>query len=304
MELHQLRYFVAVVECGSFRRAATRCRIAQPSLSQQIMKLERDLGHRLFDRLGRRIAITESGQALLPRARQILAEVREAERCISTDLARGRGRLVVGAIPTVAPYLLPRAVRRFRKQMPEAELSIDEDFTDVLVQSLRDAELDVAILSLPLEHNFLETDVLATEALLVVADAAHPLAAATRVSVDDLRPHSTVVLHEMHCLGEQVRAFCQGYGAQPTIRCRSTQLSTLQELVAMGMGISLVPQMCARADRSKRRVYRRFHDPEPRRSIVAAWHGNRARSVLAQRFVEAVRAECQRQATAPDPAAV
>ena len=110
MELHQLKYFVAAAECGNISRAADRCHVAQPSLSQQIRKLESTLGAKLFDRIGRGIAITDAGKALLPRARQILAHVRDTEANLKREATDYRGTLIVGAIPTIAPYLLPPAL--------------------------------------------------------------------------------------------------------------------------------------------------------------------------------------------------
>ena len=113
MELHQLYYFVAVAETGGFSRAAERCNVAQPSLSQQIKKLEQELGQQLFDRLGRTVALTEAGQVLLPRARSILAEVEHIERRLSREIDEGYGQLAVGFIPTIAPFLLPNVIKRF-----------------------------------------------------------------------------------------------------------------------------------------------------------------------------------------------
>ena len=115
MEITQLRYFVATAEAGTISRAAERCGVAQPSLSQQIRKLEQTLGQRLFDRLGRGVALTDTGRALLPRARQILAAVHDAQTHLGDDVEQGAGRLVIGAIPTMAPYLLPPALKIIRK---------------------------------------------------------------------------------------------------------------------------------------------------------------------------------------------
>jgi len=114
MELHQLRYFVAVAESRSFSKGAAACDVAQPSLSQQIQKLEREVGRRLFDRLGRTVALTDAGRALLPRARRILAEVDGVERAVAEEVEEGRGTLAIGAIPKIAPFLLPGAINRLR----------------------------------------------------------------------------------------------------------------------------------------------------------------------------------------------
>lgn len=294
MELHQLRYFVAVAESGSFREAANHCHVAQPSLSQQIQKLERNLGHQLFDRLGRSIALTEAGRALLPRAQSILTAVREAERGLANDVEAGAGPIAIGAIPTIAPFLLPRAIRKFIKAYPQAELSVQEDLTEHLIERLLRAEIEIAFLSLPIDEDKIETEPILTEPMLVIARREEDFAQMSTFSVDELRDRPAVVLHEMHCLGQQIRGFCQSRGVQRRIVCYTTQLSTVQSLVALGLGISLVPRMCAAADRSKRCVYRPLSDADPNRPIVAAWRRGRLRSCLANRFLEEVRREGER----------
>lgn len=294
MELQQLKYFVAVVESGSFREAAVHCHVAQPSLSQQIMKLEKSLGKKLFDRLGRRIALTEAGRALLPRARAILAAVREAKRDLSRDIESGQGILVVGAIPTIAPFLLPQPIRRFVKAYPDAELSVSEDLTEALVEGLLDAKIDLAFMSLPVDHDQVETEVLMTEPLLAVASPETDVARKSEIDLDDFQKRPAVVLHEMHCLGQQIRGFCQGHGVRRRIVCHTTQLSTVQSLVALGLGISLVPRMCAATDCSKMCVYRPLTGATPSRTVVAAWRRGRTPSWLAERFLDEVKLEGER----------
>src|SRR5262245_38650776 len=144
MELHQLRYFVAVAQTGNFSRAAERCHVSQPSLSQQIQKLERGLKQPLFHRLGRRAVLTDAGRTLLDRALAILAGVDDAERRLrSGDDAHG-GRLSIGAIPTIAPYVLPPTLERFADHSPHAELIVREDVTAQVVPAVVEGELDLA----------------------------------------------------------------------------------------------------------------------------------------------------------------
>src|ERR1700733_86870 len=160
MELHQLRYFVAAAECGNVSRAPERCHITQPSLSQQLKKLESLLGVALFDRVGRGIAITDAGRALLPRATQILAHVRDTEANLKREAAGSHGTLIVGAIPTMAPYLLPPALKKLRAAHPNCQISVREDLTEHLAEALANNELDCALLSTPLEDESLEIEVL------------------------------------------------------------------------------------------------------------------------------------------------
>src|SRR6201991_4366591 len=135
MEIHQLRYVCAISETGSFSRAAERCQVAQPSLSQQVLKLEEDLGAKLFDRLGRSIRLTEAGRAFMPHARSILDQMEVARSSVADKNADLRGSVAVGAIPTIAPYLMPRYTAAFAKNYPEAKVRIVEETTPILVES-------------------------------------------------------------------------------------------------------------------------------------------------------------------------
>src|SRR5439155_1622290 len=168
MELHQLRYFVAVAETGSFTRAAEREGVTQPTLSEQVIRLEggaHGVGRRLFDRLGRKVVLTDAGQDLLGRAQAILAAVAEAERAVR-DSAEG-GRLRVGAIPTVAPFVLPGAVTRFSKAHPGVHLQLQEDRTERLLDALLAGELDGGIMALPIGDDPLHAERLFAEPLVV-----------------------------------------------------------------------------------------------------------------------------------------
>src|SRR5947209_18122795 len=157
MELHQLRYFVAVAQAGNFSRAAERCHVSQPSLSQQIQKLERRLGRPLLNRLGRRAVLTDAGRQLLDRATAILAAVEDTERRLLDGDGVG-GRLSVGAIPTVAPYLLPAALEGFARRHPGVELAVVEDVTRSLIAAVAEGELDLAVVALPLDDHRLKAE--------------------------------------------------------------------------------------------------------------------------------------------------
>lgn len=292
MEIHQLRYFLAVAETRSFSRAARRCHVAQPSLSQQVAKLEANLGHRLFERLPRGAALTDAGRALLPYARRILADLNAAEAHVRADLDAGRGALRVGAIPTMAPYLLPPLVQRFVEQAPECALTLREDLTERLIESLVAHELDLAIMSTPVETDVVALDVLGRERLVLASSKElAPSPARARLAVSDLRDQPAVVLHEMHCLGQQIESFCAARHVSRRIVCRTTQLTTVLALVGMGLGISLVPEMCAAGDGSKQRVYRHFGRAGPSREIAVAYRPDRTRSRLSRLMVALLREE-------------
>lgn len=284
MELHQLRYFVAAAEAGSVSRAAERSRVAQPSLSQQIRKLEAGLGVRLFDRLGRGVALTDAGRALLPRARRILSEVRDAEANLKREASAGVGTLVVGAIPTIAPYVLPRALQQLSTEHGAADVLIHEGFTEDLVELLADNRLDCALVSTPLEHEHLEVQVVGHEELVLVMPRTHALAGRERVTWAMLREQATVTLREMHCLGRQIEGFCAARATAPRVVCEATQLSTIFELVARGLGVSIVPAMAAAKQGDEHWAYARLAPHTPVRQIAVAWRKDRTRARQAERL--------------------
>jgi LysR family hydrogen peroxide-inducible transcriptional activator len=288
MELHQLRYFVAAAECGNISRAAERCHVAQPSLSQQLKKLESLLGVNLFDRVGRGIAITDAGRALLPRARQILAQVRDTEANLRREAAGCGGTLIVGAIPTMAPYLLPPALEKFRSAYPDCQISVREALTEQLAEALVNNEIDCALLSTPLEDELLEIEILAEEELLVAVPERHPAAGKSQLGVTDLRGQPTISLEDMHCLGRQIEGFCSARHLSRRVVCRSTQMLTILELVGLGIGVSIIPAMAAAADHAGRCRYLPLRPGKPTRQIAVAWHHGRTRPLAATRFIEIV----------------
>lgn len=292
MEMHQLRYFVATAETGSASRAAARCGVAQPSLSQQVKKLEASLGVRLFDRLGSGMVITDAGRALLPRARAILAEVREAHENLQRDAERD-GSLTVGAIPTIAPYVLPSALAKLRKAVPGGEVSVREDLTEHLVAALVAHEIDCALLGGPAGNDLIECETLFQDEFVLIMPPADAHSAQRGVCPADLLDRDRISLHEEHCLGRQIEGFCAGSGVGPRIVCRTTQLQTVFELVALGLGISIVPGMAAAQTRARVAVAR-FTKGRPTRQIVLAWRKHRSRSAAATRFAGFVRAQFER----------
>ena len=291
MEIHQLEHFIAVAETGGFSRAAERCNVAQPSLSQQIMKLEKEIGHPLFDRLGRKVALTDVGHQLLPRANAILGELQNIKVEIQTEVQEGFGALTVGFIPTVAPFVLPRVIRRFSQDFPNATLEVHEGLTDELIQKIVEAELDVGITSLPISNKLIHTEELLTESLLVASTPKFDIISRASIHVKELDNFPFIALSEVHCLGEQVQTFCYQQDLDLNIVCHTSQLTTVQNCVALGLGVSLVPQALALSDYSDQIMYRAVSDTAPQRKIAAATHAKRQISFLARQFIEIVKAE-------------
>lgn len=291
MEIHQLIYFVAVAEIGSFSRAAERCNVAQPSLSQQIMKLEQEIGQPLFERLGRKVMMTDAGRMLLPRANTILSELQTIKLGLDQELAAGKGTLSVGFIPTVAPFVLPRVVHRFREAFPLAAFSVHEDLTENLTRDLVAGKLDVCIMSLPVHHKLINTQEILTEPLVVASSSKYDITSHESFHVKELHNFPFIALSEMHCLGEQILAFCYQQQLDLQIACHAAQLSTVQSCIALGLGVSLVPQALALSDTGSEIVYRPLSDAAPQRKIAAATHAGRVLSPLAREFIKMVKAE-------------
>lgn len=286
MEFHQLRYVCAIADTGSFSRAAERCQIAQPSLSQQVLKLEEDLGTKLFHRLGRSVRLTEAGRAFLPHARSILSQMETARSSVADKCADVHGSVAVGVIPTIAPYLMPRYTTAFAKKYPEAKLRIVEETTPILIESLRDLSIDLAILALPLRHKDLELFPLRTEPLFAVLPKNHPLAATESLALKDLRGESFVMLRDGHCFRDLSIAACSHARVTPRIAFESGQFSSLFGMVAAGIGISLAPEMAI--DRNAGCRYVRLSDAGATRTIVAATLRGRSFNRVQQAFLSGI----------------
>ncbi|MBA4028881.1 MAG: LysR family transcriptional regulator [Planctomyces sp.] len=299
MEFNQLRYFVAVAESGSFSRAARSLGVTQPTLSQQIARMEQTLGCRVLDRLGRGVVMTDSGRVLLDRAKRILQEADHARRDITTASTRGLGPLSLGAIPSIGPYLLPGAIKELAGRAPEVEVTIREDLTGELIRRVVEGDLDLAVCSGPIEDERVQVTTLGSEPMLVCAPADHPFAQREQIEVSELDEEPVVVIHELHCVGEQVRAFCRSNRLNPRTVCRAGQLCMARNMVAAGVGVSLVPRMAALTEPGVRVVYRPLADQRFERAVTLVSHHARALSSAAQAMVEALRAEWAAMQNAP-----
>jgi LysR family hydrogen peroxide-inducible transcriptional activator len=287
MEFTQLKYVCAIADTGSFSRAAERCHVAQPSLSQQVLKLEEDLGARLFDRLGRSVRLTEAGRAFLPHARSILHQMEVARSGVEDKRTDVRGSVTVGVIPTIAPYLMPQCVAAFSKKYTDAKLRIVEETTPILAESLRNLAIDLAILSLPLKHKEFEISPLQTEPLFAVLPRGHARAGAKSLALKDLRGESFVLLRDGHCFRDVSVAACSRAKVDPRVAFESGQFSSLLGMVAAGVGVSLVPEMAV--DRGADCSFVRISDTQASRTIVAAVLRGRSFNRVQQAFLAHLR---------------
>jgi LysR family hydrogen peroxide-inducible transcriptional activator len=283
MELHQLRYFCAVAETASFSRAAERSHVSQPSLSQQILKLESELGARLFDRLGRSVRLTEIGKTFLPRARAVLRELEAARGDVLQSKDSISGPIAVGVIPTIAPYFLPSVLASFSRHFSESSVSVIEEITPVLLERLRAGSIDIAVLALPIRGNEFEAVTLLTEPLFAALPKKHALARRATVSLRDLRKEPFLLLRDGHCFRENALAACDRARVSPQVVFESGQFSSLLGLVVAGMGVSLVPAMAV--DRRLQVRFVRISDPGATRTIAALTLRGRSLSRAHQTFL-------------------
>jgi LysR family hydrogen peroxide-inducible transcriptional activator len=287
MELDQLRYFLQVAARGNFTRAAEELKISQPALSRSIQRLEEELGQPVFERKTRSVSLTDAGTLLQSRAQQVLAIIEDTKAEITDDGESGRVR--IGAIPTIAPYFLPEILQRFSREHPRATLIVQENTTDVLLKSCTQGEIDLAIIALPAPAKYLEVEPLFEEELLLVLPPKHPLAKKVKITLSDVEPFPFVLLDEAHCLSENIMSFCRQKSFQPVAVERTSQLTTVQELVSLSHGVSMIPAMARRRDESDRRVYRSLSRPRPMRTIAVAWNPYRFQSRLLKAFRQHLR---------------
>ncbi|HEX4933626.1 MAG TPA: LysR family transcriptional regulator [Gemmatimonadaceae bacterium] len=284
-----LRAFLETVDAGSLSRAARTLGVSQPSLTQQIQRLERHFGAPLFRRHGRGVAPTEAGAALIPRARRILDELREAEDAIRRH-DEAPAVLQVGVIPTVAPYLVPDALRRLRGQHPAQRVSIHEQHSAALMRMLADGALDLGIAAQPYPFDpALEVEALGADPLVVAVPTHHPAARAGAITLAELRDAPAITLDAVHCLSDQVAEFCARQGIHPAVACRGAQLATVLELVAAGVGVSVVPAMAASRHSGTACVFVPLAEQPLSREIVAVWPPRRGRPPVAEAFAECLR---------------
>ncbi len=287
MDLIQIRYFLAIAQHGGFTRAANELSVSQPAISRSIGRLEEEIGQPLFERDSRPLKLTEAGETFRKRCIQITELVDQTVAEITDDDMSGRIR--IGAIPTIAPYWLPQAVSHFVKIRPNAQLLIYEEVTAKLLERIRNGELDVAIMALPFDQQYLEVHRLFDEELYLMRSQSHPLANRKRVTIDDIQSYPLLLLDQSHCLSDQISAFCRQRSVHPVTLERVAQLSTVQQLVAVGHGISFIPAMACENVKTGKELYQSIDGAKPKRTIALVLNPYRFQSRLAKTFCREVR---------------
>ena len=295
MNLRDLQYVVAVADHGHFGRAAAACNVSQPTLSGQILKLEAELGVRIFEREGRTVAVAARAEPIVEHARRALAAVAEvaaAARGARDPLA---GPLRIGVIPTVGPYLLPYALPALIRDLPQAPIAIVEDLTARLLALVVERKIDAAVIATDPGDRKLETLSLYEEPFVLVAPPDHPLAARDRIARDDVDPETLLLLADGHCLRDRAIDLC-GRGAAARAAgsdISATSLETLFRLVAAGYGVTLAPLLAVERSNGVAvdgLAARPFVDRAMKRSVALAFRRDSTRRAALARFAASVRA--------------
>lgn len=303
--LKQLRYFDAVARFGHFGRAAEHCLVTQPALSMQIRELERDLGVQLFERRPTGVALTEPGRELAERAARILTEVRDFCDFAAHSQETLAGRFALGVIPSIAPYLLPPLLPLLQRGFPGLELAIRETQTRTLVDLLSEGTLDLLLLALPLEQGEIETMPLFEDRFLLAAPPGTLGDKRLRATPNQIENDRLLLLEEGHCLRDQALAFCELRQVTNINTFGASSLSTIVQMVANGMGMTLLPEMSLELElRHQSLDLLRFAEPEPRRSIGLAWRKSSPRRHDFEAFGNLVRAAAGHAAEDEEPSAV
>lgn len=287
MNLRDLRYFVALAETRHFGKAAERSFVSQPTLSAQIKKLETYLGVQLIERQPRKVTLTETGAKILPLARRVLQESDEIVSLARNEHDPLSGKLKVALIPTIGPYLLPLVARKLRKQLPRLKLMLYEYQTQPLLEKLRAGDIDLGILALPVPLDGLEVLPLYNEDFTLAVPTASALAKKSNVKIDDLTGETLLLLEDGHCLRDQALDVCSRIDVKESEDYRATSLETLRQMVAAGLGITLLPELATRGPFGSGQglAVRAFAKPVPSRSVGAVWRKSTART-------DAIKAVC------------
>ncbi|WP_350333185.1 hydrogen peroxide-inducible genes activator [Coralliovum pocilloporae] len=270
LTLKQLRYFEALAHHGHFGRAANACAISQPALSMQIKELEETLETDLFERGARQVRLTNFGEEFALRARDILRSVNELGDLARASRERLVGRLRIGVIPTIAPYLLPKIIGDLGKAYEGLEIHVRETVTPKLLEELAGGRLDTAILALPVsEPSLVETPLFSENFVLVRPGEDKDKPVPNR---DMLREMKLLLLEEGHCFRDQALSFCNMHAARPRELLDGSSLSTLVQMVSAGIGVTLIPEMAVPVEtRSASVCVSQFKAPKPSRTIGMVW---------------------------------
>lgn len=291
MDLQRLRYFLEVARQKNFSRAAQVCRVSQPSLSQQIKKLEDEVGGALFLRTPGKVSLSSLGEVFLKHAQAILAEVHVAEEFVNRSQYDIQRTIRFGAIPTIGPYLVPDIFKRIREDHPEAKFEFIEDLTDNLVESLLTGEIDFALMSPPTridgEYDYLP---LLKDEFLLAFPQNHPLSKRKHIAVDRLHQDNIILLENSHCLSTQTTSYCEEMGLTIEVKIRSSQIDTLLGMVEKGFGLTFIPSIAANAHAHRKVQFRSISENPCFREVRLVWLRRKILSKSQKAVIQSVKA--------------
>ncbi len=291
MNLRDLRYLVTLADLRHFGRAANACHVSQPTLSTQIRKLEEELGVALVERAPRQVMLTPVGRDIVERARRVLADVEQMRETARRTTDPEAGSVRLGIFPTLGPYLLPHVVPGLRSRFPRLELLLVEEKTEALLAMLRDGRLDAAILALPVHEDWLEVQFLFEEPFMLAVPGKHPLASHRDLQLAELVDQHLLLLEDGHCLRDQALEVCTLSGAGEKEGFRATSLETLRQMVAAGVGITLLPMLAVKppVPASPNLKLLSFKKPPPSRRIAIAWRKSSAMGGFLRQLAQVLR---------------
>jgi len=291
MNLRDLTYLVALADHRHFGRAAEASFVSQPTLSTQIKKLEEELGVVLIERGPRKLMLTEVGTAISERAREVLNEVDQIREEARRHRDPEAGSFRLGLFPTIGPYLLPHVMPQLRERFPQLELYLIEEKTEILVDQLRRGQIDAAILALPVEDKAFEQELLFDEPFVLCLPADQPPPQHLPAQLFDLKANSLLLLEEGHCMRDQALEVCELAGARERQGFRATSLETLRQMVAAGVGVTLLPVLSVKPPVANNPALRvvAFEEPSPKRSLGLIWRRQSARASLMPMLAEVLR---------------
>lgn len=302
--LRQLAYFDALAQTLHFGRAARLAGVTQPALSAQIAELEQQLGCQLFLRGGRSVRMTEDALGLLPRVSAILADVRALEQAARGGRLAMEGRLRLGLIPTIAPYLLPHALRELEARFPALRVEVQEAVTSVLVERTLAGRLDAVVAALPLDHAGLAAAELFRDRFFLAVPADDPDFVAPPVPPESPALERLMLLEEGHCMRDQALSVCGSVKPVAMASYGATSLSTLLHMVGHGLGVTMIPEMAAAVESGRAGLKLvPFAEPMPSRTVCLAWRRNSPRHAEYAEIAAALRGLARRMAFAADTAA-
>jgi LysR family hydrogen peroxide-inducible transcriptional activator len=290
VNLKDLKYLVALADTGHFGKAAERTFVSQPTLSAQLKKLEDYLGVKLVERQPKNVQLTDVGKQVVIRARRMLDEGDEIIALARNNTDPLAGKLKVALIPTIGPYLLPRVMPRIRKALPNLSLMLYEHQTEALLKRLREGEIDLGFMALPVAQDGVQSRVLYEENFTVALPNNHPLAAKAAIKVQDLKGHTLLLLEDGHCLRDQALEVCSRVDVREAEDFRATSLETLRQMVVAGLGITLLPELAVESPFGSQRglTIKQFTKPSPSRTVGAVWRKSSTRGAAISAVCDAV----------------